>query len=67
MSVRTGVMTAYGFGQINHHEGSRGVAVEIPHSLKILNDTGDIRRSSESEASGSVCEVVVMPRLRTLG
>ncbi|KAL4566515.1 hypothetical protein LXL04_030631 [Taraxacum kok-saghyz] len=40
-SARTGVMTAYGFGQINHHEGSRGVAVEIPHSLKILNDTGD--------------------------
>ncbi|KAL4555062.1 hypothetical protein LXL04_037673 [Taraxacum kok-saghyz] len=38
-SARTGVMAACGYGQINHHEGSRGVAVEIPHSLKILNDT----------------------------
>ncbi|KAL4557833.1 hypothetical protein LXL04_036027 [Taraxacum kok-saghyz] len=40
-SARTGVMTACGYGQINHHEGSRGVVVAIPQSLKILNDTGD--------------------------
>ncbi|KAL4560427.1 hypothetical protein LXL04_032578 [Taraxacum kok-saghyz] len=26
-SARTGVMAACGYGQINHHEGSRGVAV----------------------------------------
>ncbi|KAL4565709.1 hypothetical protein LXL04_029812 [Taraxacum kok-saghyz] len=62
-SARTGVMTAYGFGQINHHDGSRGVVVVIPHSLKILNDTGDtcitICRSSESEASGSVYKMCV--------
>ncbi|KAL4589035.1 hypothetical protein LXL04_001937 [Taraxacum kok-saghyz] len=37
-SARTGVMAACGYGQINHHEGSRGVAVEIPHSLKILSE-----------------------------
>ncbi|KAL4586511.1 hypothetical protein LXL04_011147 [Taraxacum kok-saghyz] len=42
-SARTGVMAACGYGQINHREGSRGVAVEIPHSLKILNDTGSFR------------------------
>ncbi|KAL4591657.1 hypothetical protein LXL04_004627 [Taraxacum kok-saghyz] len=42
-SARTRVMAACGYGQINHHEGSRGVAVEIPHSLKILNDTGSFR------------------------
>ncbi|KAL4559313.1 hypothetical protein LXL04_031451 [Taraxacum kok-saghyz] len=49
-SARTGVMAACGYGQINHHEGSRGVAVAIPHSLKILNDTvilvSPIRRRS---------------------
>ncbi|KAL4554111.1 hypothetical protein LXL04_039768 [Taraxacum kok-saghyz] len=57
-SARTRVMAACGYGQINHHEGSltttRGTCTPTC-------------RSSESEASGSVCEMVVMPHPCTLG
>ena len=66
--ARTGVVMAFGCGQINHHVGfARCCGKYIPHSLGSLTTTRgtciSTCRSSESNASGPVYELVVMPHV----
>ncbi|KAL4586562.1 hypothetical protein LXL04_011199 [Taraxacum kok-saghyz] len=70
--ARTGVVMAFGCGRINHHVGfARCCGKYIPHSLGSLTTTMGTCiltcRSSESNASGPVYDMVVMPHVIAFG